>query len=68
MTIYLVQQGDTIDSIANKFGITVDKLVQDNGLVYPYNLVIGQAIVIVIPKQVYTRANGRYVRWYCSCI
>ncbi len=58
MTIYIVEQGDTINSIADKFGFPVDRLVQDNGLIYPYNLVIGQAIVIAFPKQVYTVLQG----------
>jgi spore germination protein len=51
MEIYVVQEGDSIDSIAERFGITVDKLASDNGFVYPYNLVIGQTIVIAYPKQ-----------------
>ena len=58
MEIYVVQQGDNIYSIAEKNGVTVDKLVQDNGLVYPYNLVVGQALVIAIPKQTHTIQQG----------
>lgn len=58
MDIYVVQQGDTIYSIADKYGITVDKLAQDNGLIFPYNLVIGQAIVIAIPKQSHIVQQG----------
>lgn len=58
MEIYVVQQGDTIYSIADKYGVTVDKLAQANGLVAPYNLVIGQAIVIAFPKQSYTVQQG----------
>lgn len=58
MDIYVVQKGDTIDSIANKYGVTVDKLAQDNGLVFPYNLAIGQAIVITFPKQSYIVQQG----------
>lgn len=58
MDIYVVQQGDTIYSIADKYGVTVDKLTQDNGLIFPYNLVIGQAIVIAIPKQSHIVQEG----------
>jgi spore germination protein len=58
MEIYVVQQGDTIYSISDKYGVTVDKLAQDNGLVAPFNLVIGQAIVIAFPKQSYTVQQG----------
>jgi spore germination protein len=58
MEIYIVQQGDTITSIADKYGVTVEKLIQDNGLSNPYNLVIGQAIVIAYPKQTHTVLQG----------
>ncbi|RDU23703.1 LysM peptidoglycan-binding domain-containing protein [Anaerosacchariphilus polymeriproducens] len=58
MDIYIVQQGDTLNSISDKYGITVEKLIQDNGLIFPYNLVTGQAIVIAVPKQVYTVKEG----------
>ncbi|SHJ57545.1 spore germination protein [Anaerocolumna jejuensis DSM 15929] len=58
MDIYIVQQGDTIYYIADKYGISVEKLTQDNGLIFPYNLVIGQAIVIAIPKQSHTVQQG----------
>ncbi|MBP1755369.1 MAG: hypothetical protein H6Q59_1767 [Firmicutes bacterium] len=58
MEIYVVQQGDTIHTVAEKFNIAVDKLVYDNGLVYPYNLVIGQAIIIAYPKQTHIVHEG----------
>jgi spore germination protein len=58
MELYVVQQGDSIDTIAERFGITVDKLAYDNGLVYPYNLVIGQTIVIAYPKQSHIVQEG----------
>ncbi|MDF2540804.1 MAG: Peptidoglycan-binding lysin domain protein [Herbinix sp.] len=51
MDIYVVQQGDTIDSIAEKYGVTVEKIVIDNGIEHPDHLAIGQTIVIVYPKQ-----------------
>lgn len=58
MEIYIVQQGDSIYSIANKYGVTADKLVQDNGLIHPYNLVVGQALVIAFPKQTHIVQQG----------
>ncbi len=58
MSIYIVQPGDTVYTIADQNGITVDQLIQDNGLMYPYNLVIGQALVIAIPEQIYTVQQG----------
>lgn len=58
MEIYVVQPGDNINTIADKFSVSVTKLIQDNGLVNPYELVTGQCIVIAYPKQTYTVKEG----------
>lgn len=58
MQIYVVQVGDTINSIADKYGISAAKLIQDNGLEDIDNLVIGQSLVIAIPEQIYTIQEG----------
>ena len=42
MDIYVVQEGDNIYTISEKYGVSVDKIIHDNGLEYPYNLVIGR--------------------------
>lgn len=58
MEIYVVQSGDNIYSIADKYGVTVAKLIQDNGLENPYSLVPGQTIVITYPNQTHTVKEG----------
>jgi spore germination protein len=58
MEIYTVQPGDTIDKIANQYGIPVEKLIIDNGLTDPNNLVPGEIIVIVYPSQTYKVFEG----------
>lgn len=58
MLIHVVQSGETIESIANYYGISVTRLIMDNGLINPYNLVIGQCIVIVYPELTYTVKEG----------
>lgn len=58
MEIYVVQPGDTIDTIANSFGITVDKLIRDNELTNPKQLVPGEVIIIAYPAQTYTVQHG----------
>ncbi|BCJ93008.1 spore germination protein YaaH [Anaerocolumna cellulosilytica] len=58
MIIHVVQSDDTIQSIAEYYGISVDKLIQDNGLIDPDNLVVGQSIVIVEPETIYTVKEG----------
>ncbi|MBQ9119619.1 MAG: LysM peptidoglycan-binding domain-containing protein [Lachnospiraceae bacterium] len=46
MQIYVVQEGDTIDSIAKDTGVPVSTIIFNNQLVYPYRLAIGQALLI----------------------
>ncbi|MDF2539100.1 MAG: hypothetical protein K0S76_2121 [Herbinix sp.] len=58
MNIYVVQPGDTIDKIADMYGVSATKLLQDNEIDNPNNLVPGQTIVIVYPEQTYTVQEG----------
>lgn len=58
MLIHEVQPKETIQSIADTYGISVSRLIIDNGLENPDNLVIGQTIVIAIPEIIYTVKQG----------
>lgn len=58
MEIYVVQIGDTIDSIATKYGVSAVRLMIDNGLSNYDNLVPGQSIIILYPNQTYTVQEG----------
>ncbi len=58
MIIHVVQPGETVQSIAEYYGMSADRLVQDNGLSRPYNLVAGQSLVIVKPELIYTVKEG----------
>lgn len=46
MEIYVVKSGDTVDSIAESYGISVSSIIFNNQLVYPYALAIGQALLL----------------------
>lgn len=46
MIIYVVNQGDNVDTIARSQGIPVEKLIFDNQISYPYRLAVGQALYI----------------------
>ncbi len=46
MQIYVVQTGDSVDTIAEAYGVSVYQLVSDNQLIYPYELAVGQALLI----------------------
>ncbi len=48
MIIYVVQPGDTIDSIASYYGIGTDSIIYNNQLSYPYRLAIGQALLLTV--------------------
>jgi spore germination protein len=61
MEIYVVQPGDTLSAIAARFGVSLGRLVEVNGLPNPDRLVVGQAILIPEPPQqflIYTVAPG----------
>lgn len=58
MIIHVVQQGETIDSIASLYGVKVDRLIIENGILNPQNLAIGQTIVIIYPLISYTVQEG----------
>lgn len=46
MSIYVVKQGDSVDTIAESQGIPVQSLIFDNQIGYPYRLAVGQALYI----------------------
>lgn len=58
MEIYVAQEGDSIRSVAEKSGITVERLIMDNGLTYPFDLVKGQALVIAHPRDTHMVKEG----------
>ncbi len=45
-SIYVVNEGDTVDSIAAMFGVNVQTIILDNQIVFPYALAVGQALFI----------------------
>lgn len=47
MLIYVVKNGDTVNSIANVYGISIEEIIYTNQLVPPYNLVAGQALLLL---------------------
>ena len=46
MDIYVVKQGDSVDSIATSYNISAETLLWDNQIEYPYRLAVGQALYI----------------------
>ena len=56
--IYVVRSGDSLTSIANRYGVSVERLRSDNGLLPEQLLVPGQALVILVPKEIYQVRPG----------
>lgn len=55
---YYVQSGDTLSSIAKKFGTTVNNLVSANSIKNPNVIYVGQKIVLGGSSSVYTVKSG----------
>ncbi len=58
MVIHVVQPGETINSISEKYNIPVNRLILENGITNFDNLAIGQTIVIVQPEIQHTVQAG----------
>jgi LysM repeat protein len=50
-TQYTIQAGDTLGSIAARYGITAEALQEYNGLIDPSTIYIGQILMIPVPAQ-----------------
>lgn len=49
--IYIVKQGDTVDTIAQENNVPVESVIYDNQIPVPYRLAIGQALFIQEPEE-----------------
>lgn len=58
MVIHTVQPGETVWSLANRYGVSPSRIISDNSIANPRSLVVGQALVILIPKLIYTVQPG----------
>lgn len=58
MTIHIVKEGDTLETIAAQYGVSRERIILENELPNPDKLVIGQSIGIRIPDVVHTVVAG----------
>ena len=58
MDIHVVQPGDTIYRLAQQYGVSMERLLQDNQLENPSQLVVGQTIVVQYPALTHTVKAG----------
>ncbi|WP_099469317.1 glycosyl hydrolase family 18 protein [Konateibacter massiliensis] len=62
MIIHVVNQGETINSIAAQYGVSAERLITDNGIENVNRLVVGQALVVLIPETTHTVAAGETIQ------
>lgn len=65
--IYYVQKGDTLWSISQKFGVTVNDICSANNITTSTVLFIGQALripKIIVPVKPYYPKYGEYLDWF----
>ncbi len=58
MDIHVVQPGDTMYRLAQQYGVPMERLIQDNQLEQPAQLVVGQTIVVQYPALTHTVRTG----------
>lgn len=56
--IYVVQPGDSLYSIANRFGLSLEVLRNQNLLEHPERLVVGQSLLVLTPLELHTVRRG----------
>jgi len=67
MNIYVINQGDTLASIATSFGISVESLIKLNNQIDPFNLIIGTIICLPLtptPYIIVVYTNNRKLNLY----
>ena len=58
MHIHVVNESDSLYNIAKKYGTSTFRIATDNALDVNEPLVVGQALLILIPQKVYTVKSG----------
>ena len=58
MFIHTTEKGETLYSIARKYGVPATMIIQNNALKSPDRLCVGQKLVILTPTRTYTVRGG----------
>ena len=58
MIIHIVEKGETLTQIATRYGVGINNLTADNGISAEDSLVIGQALVILVPDIIHSVRRG----------
>lgn len=58
MVIHVVERGETLSAIARRYGVSVQRLMADNGLDAASVLAVGQALLVALPAETVTVRPG----------
>ena len=58
MKIHRVKRGESIYDIAKDYGVSAQKIVEDNAVLYPERLIVGEELLILTPTRTYTARKG----------
>ena len=58
MLIHIVEPGDTVFNIAQRYKISPARLIIENGISNPDHLVVNDALIILEPEQLYIVREG----------
>ena len=58
MKIHTVKEGETVFHIARKYGVSPAKIIENNGLINPDKISVGQKLLILTPTRTYTVRGG----------
>lgn len=58
MIIHAIQEGETIELIAENYGISTERLILENEIKSPNKLVVGETLVILYPEITHTVQEG----------
>ncbi len=58
MTIHVIKEGDTINSLAQFYGVDPQRIMLDNEIKNPEDLVLGETLVILHPNIIHTVRDG----------
>lgn len=58
MIVHVVERGDSVWKIAQRYGVSPERIVTDNSLAGQEYLVVGQALLILIPNEIHTVKPG----------
>ena len=66
MYIHTVKEGETVYSIAEKYGVSPSKIIENNLIAQPSKLIVGEELLILVPTRTYSVRNGDSLEEVCK--